>query len=154
MPGLRLVLPTKISEVYSLPAIASRNRSISASSKALAPFTDGTSKEPQRSELDAENLLARLTEAPVYPFQSAVLFTESHDFHYAENRKGNARVYRAKASMKGVKQDHNRAKNYVLDAKRPYLKGLGVTSDKGVVIKKQYGKFRQIANATGSRTPD
>ena len=109
-------------------------------------YTDSKTSKAQRSELNAEDLLSRLTRKPIYPFQSAVLFTESHDLHYAENRKGNARVYRAKASMKGVNQDHNRAKNYVLDAKRPYLKGLGVTNDKGGVIKKQYGKFRQIAN--------
>ncbi|MEP1208963.1 MAG: SAM-dependent methyltransferase [Rhizobiaceae bacterium] len=113
--------------------------------KRFVDYTDGGGG-PQRSELDVDGLIDQMTAAPIMPFQTAVLHTSQHDFHYAENRKGQPRVYRSKATMKDVVQDHNRAKNYVLDAKRPYLKGLGVTSDKGVVIKKHYGKFRQIAN--------
>ncbi len=114
--------------------------------KRFVDFTDSNRAEPHRSLVDADVLLDQMKQAPIFPFQSALLCTESHDFHYAENRKGKASAYRSKASMKGVSQDHNRAKNYVLDATRPYLKGLGVTNDKGVVVKKHYGKFRQIAN--------
>lgn len=102
--------------------------------------------EPKRVDFDADGLLAQMSAPPVSPFQTAVLHTSEHDLHYAENRKGKARIYRAKATMKDAVQDHNRQKNYVLDRSRPYLKGLGVTNDKGVVVKKQYGKFRQIAN--------
>lgn len=113
--------------------------------KRFVDFADG-SGDPQRSELDVETLVASMGKAPIHPFQTAVLHTDKSDLHYAENRKGEPRVYRSKATMKGVAQDHNRAKNYVLDKRRLYLKGLGVTSGKGEVIKKQYGKFRQIAN--------
>ena len=113
--------------------------------KRFVDFADGAG-DPQRSELDIDGLVSRMAQAPIFPFQTAVLHTEKNDLHYAENRKGVARVYRSKATMKGVAQDHNRAKNYVLEKRRPYLKGLGVTSGKGEVIKKQYGKFRQIAN--------
>ncbi|MEP0941742.1 MAG: methyltransferase [Rhizobiaceae bacterium] len=102
--------------------------------------------EKQRSELDVDHLIDQMTRSAIFPFQTAVLHTAQSDFHYAENRKGEPRVYRSKATMKDVVQDHNRPKNYVLDKRRPYLKGLGVTSDKGEVIKKHYGKFRQIAN--------
>lgn len=109
-------------------------------------FSEHQSTDKQRLAFDVDALMARMGEAPILPFQSAVLFTEQSDLHYAENKKGKARVYKAKATMKGVVQDHNRAKNYVLNKGRPYLKGLGITSSKGHVIGKQYGKFRQIAN--------
>ncbi|NKB53836.1 MAG: methyltransferase [Rhizobiaceae bacterium] len=141
----RVVLSRKTSEAGGGKYRASFDLVVGGK-KRFVDFSDTIVSEPQRSALDVDALLAQMEQAPIFPFQSAVLFTESHDFHYAENRKGHPRVYRAKASMKGVSQDHNRAKNYVLNAKRPYLKGLGVTSDKGEVIKKQYGKFRQIAN--------
>jgi len=114
--------------------------------KTFIDYSDSEILAPQRSPLDVEMLMAKMTRAPIAPFRTAVLCTSTHDLHYAENRKGVARVYRAKGSMKDVAQDHNRAKNYVLDRTPPYLAGLGVTNAKGEVVKKHYSKFRQIAN--------
>ena len=120
-------------------------RSGTGGKKRFVDYADG-SGEPLRSELDVDGLLDHMAAPPIISFQTAVLHTAKNDLHYAENRKGYPRVYRSKATMKDVVQDHNRPKTYVLDRHRPYLKGLGVTNNKGVVIKKHYGKFRQIAN--------
>jgi len=114
--------------------------------KNFITYSDSQSKEPRRLEPDGEELQRMMMAAPIMPFRTGLLCTAKFDLHYSENRKAQPRVYRAKASMKDVDQNHNRAKNYVLDSKRPYLHGLGVTSNKGDVLKKHYGKFRQIAN--------
>ena len=114
--------------------------------KNLIEISTNRNPDKQIMDLVVPELMQIISGTKVVPFRAAVLSTGKFDFHYAENRKGEARTYRAKASMKDVVKTHNREKNYVLDARRPYLKGLGVTSEKGVVIKKQYGKFRQIAN--------
>ncbi len=114
--------------------------------KKLVVLSTNRNQDKRSLDFDVDVLLKLMSSDDVVPFRAAVLSTETFDFHYAENRKGHARTYRAKPSMKGVENNHNRQKNYVLDPTRPYLRGLGVTSQKGVVIKKHYGKFRQIAN--------
>lgn len=114
--------------------------------KKLVSFSTNRGDSEQFNAAESDTLIAKMKSEAVAPFRAAVLSTVSHDLHYAENRKGESRVYRAKASFKEEVKTHNRQKKYALDQKRPYLKGLGVTSPKGEVIKKQYGKFRQIAN--------
>ncbi|MFK7901408.1 MAG: methyltransferase, partial [Nitratireductor sp.] len=100
----------------------------------------------QTSDLNIEKLLEHFKGEGIMPFRAATLCTSECDWVYSQNRKGEARIAKAKASMKGAIKTHNRQKNYVLDEKRPYLTGLGITSASGNVIKKQYAKFRQIAN--------
>ncbi len=114
--------------------------------KNFITYADNNSAESRRLELDGKSLLEMMAAPPITPFRTGLLCTSSFDLHYSENRKLQPRLYRSKASMKNVDQQHNRAKNYVLDSKRPYLQGLGVTNAKGDVVKKHYGKFRQIAN--------
>ena len=99
-----------------------------------------------QSELNINTLISTFASPEISPFQSATLYTEDFDFHYAENRKGEPRLYKSKASMKGRVQEHNKRKNYVLREDRPYLKGLGMTNRDGKIVKKHYAKFRQIAN--------
>ena len=109
-------------------------------------FSDNRSNETQRLAYHFDELADELGRSDISAFRAALLSTQEFDFHYAENRKKEARVYKAKPTMRDAVQSHNRAKHYVLDQKRPYLKSLGITSPKGEVIKKSYGKFRQIAN--------
>lgn len=96
--------------------------------------------------LNQANFLETLKAPPYSGFRAATLFTATKDFHYAENRKGEPRFYSAKATMRDAVQTHNKPKNYVLDEKRPYLRGLGVADKNGKIVKKYHPKFRQIAN--------
>lgn len=96
--------------------------------------------------LNIETLLVRFSADDISEFRAATLYTDSCDWIYSENRKGEPRLQKTKPSMKGKVQTHNRQKNYVLSETRPYLHGLGVTNQSGNVVKKHYAKFRQIAN--------
>lgn len=98
------------------------------------------------TDLDTAALIEQFKSAPIAGFRSATLFTDTKDFHYVENRKGEPRFYSAKATMRDVVQTHNKPKQYVLSEKRPYLRGLGVTDRSGHIVKKYHPKFRQIAN--------
>ena len=93
--------------------------------KNFITYADNNSAESRRLELDGKSLLEMMAAPPITPFRTGLLCTSSFDLHYSENRKLQPRLYRSKASMKNVDQQHNRAKNYVLDSKRPYLQGLG-----------------------------
>ncbi len=114
--------------------------------KKLICYSDNQSSEDETSALNADALHHKMSGERISPFKAATLYTSEFDLHYSESRKLVPRLYKTKASLKELVQEHNRRKNYVLREDRPYLKGLGVTSDKGVVIKKHYAKFRQIAN--------
>lgn len=109
-------------------------------------YSDSRSAEELTEELDTDRLLEQMAGEPISPFKAAMLNTDAFDLHYSENRKGVARVYQSKPTMKGQSQSHNKTKNYVLREDRPYLEGLGVTNAAGKVIKKHHPKFRQIAN--------
>lgn len=113
--------------------------------KRMIKFSSTDTPE-ETTELNIENLLDKVSQAPFSPFRAATLFTDTKDYHYAENRKGEPRFYSAKATMKDVVQTHNKAKNYVLAENRPYLRGLGVAGSDGRIVKKYHPKFRQIAN--------
>ncbi len=96
--------------------------------------------------LDAADFHQTTKQSHADAFRSATIFTSARDIHYTENRKGIARFYTGKATMRNAVQPHNRAKNYVLQSNRPYLHALGVTDRDGRIIKKYHPKFRQIAN--------
>ena len=114
--------------------------------KSWLEYSDSSGDEARIDVADTREFQARLTGAPTTPFHAATLYCDDGDFHYAQNRKGESRLYRTKASIAGKVRTHNKAKNYVLSADRPYLRGLGVTDGKGRVVKKYHPKFRQIAN--------
>lgn len=109
-------------------------------------YSENSSAEEKTEELNADHLMEQMARAPIFPFKAGMLNCEDFDLHYSENRKGVARVYKSKPTMRGQAQTHNRSKNYVLREDRPYLEGLGVTNADGKVIKKHHPKFRQIAN--------
>jgi len=109
-------------------------------------YSTNQSSVDETNELDAHTLKEKMSSPEISPFRAATLNTGSFDLHYAENRKMVPRLYKTKASMKDVAQTHNKQKNYALSEDRPFLKGLGVSTDGGKVHKKHYPKFRQIAN--------
>ncbi|MGQ0456591.1 MAG: class I SAM-dependent methyltransferase [Hyphomicrobium sp.] len=78
---------------------------------------------------------------------SATLFTTDADCALIYNKRGEPRLTRAKPTqVKLASHAHNRQKNYVVEASRPYLKHLGVTLDDGRVKPSMYAKFRQICH--------
>lgn len=118
---------------------------IQGGKKQLVKYSDNRDGA-QTFDLDIDVLLTRFAADTISEFRAATLYTDSSDWIYSENRKGESRLQKTKPSMKGKVQTHNRQKNYVLSEKRPYLQGLGVTNQSGNVVKKHYAKFRQIAN--------
>ncbi|MGE3245682.1 MAG: SAM-dependent methyltransferase [Beijerinckiaceae bacterium] len=98
------------------------------------------------AQMEPGEAAERMSGAALQPFQSALLCTPEFDLHYAENRKREARLYKAKPTLKGDMQPHNKPKNYVLAKDRPYLQGLGVSNASGEINASQFPKFRQIAN--------
>lgn len=119
---------------------------VAGARKTLMRYTKSKTNTEQLSDFAPELAYMSMRSGDISHFQSATLYTDDFDLHYAENRKREPRLYKSKASMKGQTQDHNRRKNYVLAKDRPYLQGLGIASTDGDIHKSQYGKFRQIAN--------
>jgi len=79
-------------------------------------------------------------------YLAATLFTPKNDISFIVNKKGKARLTRAKATQKITSSTtHNRQKDYLISPTTPYLRELGITDKTGKVIPKMYGKFRQIA---------
>lgn len=114
--------------------------------KSLVHYTNSRTNTERQSELIPDLVYMSMRSGDIVPFQSATLYTDAYDLHYAENRKREPRVYKSKATMKGQVREHNKPKNYVLSKDRPYLRQLGVTTQTGEIVAKHYGKFRQIAN--------
>lgn len=79
-------------------------------------------------------------------YLAATLFTSKNDISLVVNKKGKARLTRAKATQAAKATSvHNRQKDYLISPDAAYLRELGVTDKAGKVIPKMYGKFRQIA---------
>lgn len=114
--------------------------------KKLVRYRDNKLGDDLTNEMNIEKLASQLAGSDISPFKAATLNTSEFDLHYSENRKMEPRLYKTKASLKDVSQTHNKQKQYTLKEDRPYLKGLGVSTEGGKVHKKHYPKFRQIAN--------
>ncbi len=114
--------------------------------KKLVRYSDNRPGDDKTEAMDIESLVAKMSGPDISPFKAGTLNTSEFDLHYTENRKMEPRLYQTKASMKDVVQTHNKQKQYSLREDRPYLKGLGVSTEGGKVHKKHYPKFRQIAN--------
>ena len=93
-----------------------------------------------------DELIAFLKENLGQSYLAATLFTPKNDISFIVNKKGKARITRAKATQKAdVSTSHNRQKDYLISPNAPYLRAVGVTDKAGKVIPKMYGKYRQIA---------
>lgn len=95
---------------------------------------------------DLSELLAFLTDNLGMHYLAATLFTSKNDISYIVNKKGKARITRAKPTQSlSSSASHNRQKEYLISPDAPYLRELGVTDKTSKVIPKMYGKYRQIA---------
>jgi len=98
---------------------------------------------------DLEGLLEFLRDNLGTTYLAATLFTDKADISFLVNKKGKARITRAKATQRAQSATssggHNRQKDYLIAPDAAYLRELGVSDKAGKVIPKMYGKFRQIA---------
>jgi SAM-dependent methyltransferase len=91
--------------------------------------------------------LARVAILAGEDFLSATLFTTQEDLTLLYSKKKTAHLSRGKPAFSAAPTaEHNRAKQYIIDPARPYLKQLGVTDASGVVKPSMYPKFKQICH--------
>ena len=77
-------------------------------------------------------------------FRNAHLFTTRNDFQLTIGKK-NARMISVKPTFADKPSAlHDREKNTIVSPDAPYLKALGITTDKGEIKQKQRDKWRQI----------
>lgn len=78
-------------------------------------------------------------------FMNADLFTTQKDYTLSFNKKGEPQLQEKAATQKEAATPvHNREKNRLLDAGRPWLHLLGITNAKGEVLANAQDKWRQI----------
>lgn len=79
-------------------------------------------------------------------FLNADLFTAVADFTLVFNKKRKPKLLKKKASLKdSPEKKHNREKKLWIDPSiSPFLTALGITNQKGEVLKNSQSKFRQI----------
>ncbi|MTB53708.1 SAM-dependent methyltransferase [Lewinella sp. W8] len=109
---------------------------------------------PDREEVKnhpLESGLNQLSAAMGEEFLHADLYTTTEQLSLMMNRKGNTRLIRktlhrrpGAPKMATPDTDHNREKNRLVHARRPYLRALGITNDQGEVKKEGKRKFKQI----------
>jgi len=78
-------------------------------------------------------------------FLSARLFTLLEDISMDYNRKRVPRILKSNPSMSAqLDQNHNKQKKRFIAADAPFLQKLGISNQKGQVIKNRQSKFKQI----------
>lgn len=94
---------------------------------------------------DLDTAAAMLAEMLGKAFLNADLFSTEKDFTLSFDKKGEAHLQEKPAAQKEqATLIHNREKNRLLDASRPWLHLLGITSQKGEVLASAQDKWRQI----------
>ncbi len=80
-------------------------------------------------------------------FLSATLFTTVEDLTLSYTKRKATTLTRGKPTFSAAPAaNHDREKQHIVDAARPYLKELGVTMDGGMVKPSMYPKFKQISH--------
>lgn len=78
-------------------------------------------------------------------FRSAHLFTSVEDLQLEFNKRGKGRLSRSRPTMTdAASPDHDRSKQRLVSADRPWLLELGVTDGNGKVLPSMSDKWRQI----------
>lgn len=79
-------------------------------------------------------------------FKQANLFTTNADYQILAAKPDKPRITESLPTMKPQGLNHNHTKQYIIPDGTPcdFLVRLGVMNDSGQVLKKHYGKFRQI----------
>jgi SAM-dependent methyltransferase len=98
-----------------------------------------------------ESGLTQLASAMGEDYLNADLYTTTEQLSLMMNRKGNTRLVRKALHRRpGAPKtatpvtDHNRKKQRLVNARRPYLQALGITNDRGEVKQDGKRKFKQI----------
>ena len=79
-------------------------------------------------------------------FKQANLFMEEGDYQILAAKPEKARITKSAPTMKPQSLEHNIVKKYIIPEGEPcdFLIRLGVMNESGQVLRKHYGKFRQI----------
>lgn len=99
-----------------------------------------------------ENLTAKACqiylEEQLLNFKQAIFFTLEKDYHILVSKKQKMTILpkAPSKSLQGLKQQHNRTKQYILEEGKPipFLIELGVMNKEGYVYAKKQDKFKQI----------
>lgn len=73
------------------------------------------------------------------------LFTTKSDIAIDVSKKGKTRLNVSKPTQKNkLPREHDRTKKFQIDPREPYLRNLGITSERGEILGKQRDKWTQI----------
>ena len=115
--------------------------------KAQLKFVTSLARKDVTQNYPVTEAIARIGTLAGEDFLSATLFTTAEDLTLLFSKKKTAHLSRGKPSFATPPvTDHNRAKQYIINPARPYLKHLGVTDAAGIVKPSMYPKFKQICH--------
>ncbi len=120
---------------------------VSIKNESRLKFVTSRARQDVTQIFSLEEGIARLGDIVGEDFLSATLFTTLEDMTLSFTKKKAATMTRAKPTFVSLPAaDHDRAKAYIVDAGRPYLKQLGITDETQRVKPSMYGKFKQICH--------
>ncbi len=133
-----------------------RKKSLEYSKIVVRPFTskDGLmyqaeyfyEKKVLHENLKASEVYYALIDLIENSFKQVNIFTVDADYQILAAKPEKAKIIKAEPTMKPTELEHNITKKYIIPDGKPcdFLIRLGVMNDRGQVLKKHYGKFRQI----------
>lgn len=103
-------------------------------------------KKALHENLDPDELCRLFEEMMRLYFKQANLFTTQADYQILASHPDRPRIQKKSPTKKMPSLSHNKAKHYLIPdgIPCPFLVRLGVMNQQGQVLKKHYGKFRQI----------
>jgi hypothetical protein len=106
-------------------------------------YSDGRQVERKNIPLfEAHEAISSLL---THQFRSAYVKTSHEEISFEKSDKGSFRLKRRRVTAVDVAlPQHNRQKNYLVEASSPFLVELGISSKDGMVRRERYDKFRQI----------
>lgn len=107
-------------------------------------FVLHTKTQDRQENLDADAAVDRVGAWLAVGFRQGFVFATDGDVSYDAQGKGPKLKRAAPSSKAGPVLGHDREKHRPVPADRPWLQALGVTDDKGEVLKSAGDKFRQI----------
>lgn len=120
---------------------------VSLKDKAHLKFVTSFARRDVTGNFTVQDGATRISALLGDSYLSATLFTTTEDLTLSYTKKKATTLTRGKPTFTAPPaSDHNRAKQYIVDASRPYLKDLGVTMVDGTVKPSMYPKFKQICH--------
>ncbi|MDO4482008.1 MAG: SAM-dependent methyltransferase [Bacillota bacterium] len=133
-----------------------RKKSLPYQKITVRPFSSGESLMYQAEYVYPSKVIHENLTADEFPdfvqsqiaagFKQANLFTANADYQVLAAKPENPRITKSLPSMRPQSLEHNNTKKYIIPDGTPcdFMIRLGVMNDSGQVLKKHYGKFRQI----------